>query len=64
MNTYDVNTPQIIENINEFLNNEFLPDYLGTLVNEKISIDDVTFKHDEVVEDSIWSYVGELQEKI
>jgi len=59
VNTYDVNTPQIIDNINEFLNNEFLPYYLDLLVSENISINDINFKEDEleVIEDDIWSYI-------
>ena len=66
VNTFDVNTPQIIEKINQFLNNEFLPNHLDFLVNENISINDIRFKDNglEVVEDSIWSYVNKLQEQI
>lgn len=66
VNIFDVSTPQIIEKINQFLNNEFLPYYLVSLVSENISISDIRFKDAEleVIEDSIWSYIHELQEQI
>lgn len=66
VNAFEIKNSNIIELINEFLNNEFLPFYLEKIVNEQISINDIELEEDEleVNKDSIWLCINEIQKLI
>lgn len=66
VNAFEIKNSNIIELINEFLNNEFLPFYLEKIVNEQISINDIELEEDEleVNKDSIWLCIHEIQKLI